>query len=182
MQRTFLKILLIGLLMNLPVMSLTAHGQSLADVARENQERKAAQDASGVKPSKVITNQDLGEGPEGRPDLRVTRPTHDWANNRGGENHGGPGMPDQRAGEQWKRQIEEQKARIADLQARLDHINASLHPAGSAQYSGPYTRSQAMQIERADQIQRQLDEQQRKLNIMQETARRAGMHTSVYDP
>jgi hypothetical protein len=31
-------------------------------------------------------------------------------------------------------------------------------------------------------MQRQLDEQQRKLDAMQEAARRAGMHTGVYDP
>jgi len=183
MQRTFPKILMIGLLMNLPVMSWTAYGQSLADVARENQEKKAAEDASGAKPTKVITNQDLGEGPEGRPDLRVARPTRDWASNRAGENRGGQGMPDQRAGEQWKRQIEEQKSRIANLQARIDQINASVHPACGAQYSsGAYTRFQARQIERADQMQRELDEQQRKLETMQEAARRAGMHTGVYDP
>jgi hypothetical protein len=182
MQRTFPKILMIGLLMNLPVMCRTAYGQSLADIARENQEKKAAQDASGAKPAKVITNQDLGEGPEGRPDLRAARPSHDWASNRAGEVRGGPGMPDQRAAEQWRRQIEEQKFRIANLQARIDQINASVHPAGGAQYSGPYTRFQARQIDRADQMQRELAEQQRRLEAMQEAARRAGMHTGVYDP
>lgn len=186
MQRTFLKrylpnILLLAAWMSLPFIGSAAHAQSVADIARENQEKKAAQDAAGSKPTRVITNQDLGEGPEGRPDLHVTRPTREWASNRSGENRGGQSMPDQRA-EQWRRQIEEQKARIADLQARLDHVNASLHPAGGAQYSGPYTRSQALQVERADNLQRQLDEQQRKLATMQESARRAGMHTAVYDP
>jgi len=180
MQRTFPKILIIGLLMIVPAMSRTALSQSLADVARENQEKKA-QDSSDVKP-KVITNQDLGEDPEGRPDLSVARPTSAWANNRNADYRGGPGMADQRAGEQWKRQILDLKARIANLQARIDRINASLHPGGSAQYSGPYTRAQALQIERADQLQRLLDEQQRKLGAMQESARRAGMHTEVYDP
>lgn len=197
MQRTFpktlfpkillMKILVIGLLMNLTVMSRTAFGQSqtqsqsLADIARENQGKKAAQDASGVKP-KVITNQDLGEGPEGRPDLTVTQPTGKWASNRAADYRSGPGMADQRAGEQWKRPILEQKARIANLQARIDRINASLHPIGSAQYAGPYTRAQAIQIERADELQRQLEEQQRRLEAMQEAARRAGMHTQTYDP
>ena len=181
MPRTFPSILTIGLLMTVPVMSRTAHGQSLADIARENQEKKAAQDPSGVKP-KVITNQDLGEGPEGRPDLSVAQPTRAWANNRAADYRGGPGMADQRASEQWKRQILDQKARIASLQARIDRINASLHPGGSAQYSGPYTRAQALQIERVDELQRLLDEQQRRLGTMQESARRAGKHTEVYDP
>jgi hypothetical protein len=35
---------------------------------------------------------------------------------------------------------------------------------------------------RLAQMQLQLDEQRRKLDQMQESARRAGMHTQVYDP
>jgi hypothetical protein len=65
MQRKFLKIFTVVLLT-----SLAAYGQSLADIARQYKEKQDAQQTSGVKP-KVITNQDLGEGPDGRPDLRV---------------------------------------------------------------------------------------------------------------
>jgi hypothetical protein len=37
-------------------------------------------------------------------------------------------------------------------------------------------------MERAQQMQQQLDEQKRRLESMQEAARRQGMHTQVYDP
>ena len=67
MQRIFLKTSAVALLMN-----LTAYGQSLADVARQYKEKQDAAQTSGAKP-KVITNQDLGEGPEGHPELRVER-------------------------------------------------------------------------------------------------------------
>jgi hypothetical protein len=84
------------------------------------------------------------------------------------------------AADQWKRQILAQKNKIAALQARIDEFRASLHPVGeSVQYEAPYNRYQA---QRVAQIQQQLNEQKRKLEQMQEAARHAGMHTTVYDP
>src|SRR5271163_4220703 len=71
MQRIFLKLSAVVLLMN-----LAAYGQSLADIARQYQEKQDAQQTAAVKP-RVITNQDLGEGPEGHPELRVERRA-DW--------------------------------------------------------------------------------------------------------
>jgi len=53
---------------------------------------------------------------------------------------------------------------------------------GSVQYDAPYNRYQARQLERVAQVRRQLDEQKRTLDEMQEAARHAGMHTAVYDP
>ena len=90
-------------------------------------------------------------------------------------------LQEQRAGEQWKSQIREQENRVENLQARIDQINASIRTGGeSAQ--GPYNRYQGRQLERLTQMQLQLDEQRRKLDQMQDAARRAGMHTAVYDP
>jgi predicted RNase H-like nuclease (RuvC/YqgF family) len=84
-------------------------------------------------------------------------------------------------GQQWKSQIREQESRVENLQARIDQINASIRfGGGSAQ--GPYNRYQGRHMERLAQMQLQLDEQRRKLDQMQESARRAGMHTQVYDP
>jgi hypothetical protein len=72
---------------------------------------------------------------------------------------------------------------MAILQARIDQINASIRSAnGSAQYEGPANGYQARQMQQVAQIQLRLDEQHRKLDRMQEAARRAGMHTAVYDP
>src|SRR5450755_2701293 len=61
MQRMFLKILAIALLMG-----PAGYAQSLGDVARENREKKA-EDAS-TAPAKVITNMDLPKDPEARED------------------------------------------------------------------------------------------------------------------
>jgi hypothetical protein len=222
MQRTLLKISTVALLMN-----LAAYGQSLADIARQYKEKQDAAQTSGVKP-RVITNQDLGEGPEGHPELRVERranwPTttasaagspgferpygemNQRSENPFGQHQGqhrgqrpdqlqGQGQrqpwsgqrlepqgPEaQGGGEQWRQRVLEQENKVASMQARIEQLNAAAH-SGSASAQGPYNRYQARQMERAQQMQQQLDEQKRRLESMQEAARRQGMHTQVYDP
>ena len=92
-------------------------------------------------------------------------------------------LAEQRAADQWKRQVLAQKNKMATLQARIDQLNASIRSAGgSVQYEGPSNRYQARQLQRVAQIQLQLDEQKMKLDQMQEAARHAGMHSAVYDP
>jgi predicted RNase H-like nuclease (RuvC/YqgF family) len=169
MRRTILGILAVGLLMN-----VAAYAQSLADIARENREKQASQDPSSTKP-KVITNQDLGEGPEGKPELRNDQPrtgvkSADARSQR---------LGDQRD-EQWTRQIRDQENRVASLQSRLDQIHESLRANTNAQ--GTYTRYQSIQQDRAAQLQLQLDEQKKKLDAMQDAARHAGAHVSGVEP
>ncbi len=174
MQRMFLKILAIALLM-----SPAGYGQSLGDIARENREKKA-EDASAA-PAKVITNADLPKNTQPNPTLPDTQAekTIAAADHRSAQQR----LAEERAADQWKKQILAQKYKMATLQARIDQLNASIRSEnGSAQFEGPVNRYQARQIQQVAQIQQQLNEQQRKLDQMQESARRAGMHTAVYDP
>jgi hypothetical protein len=183
MQRTFLKILAIALLT-----SLTAYGQSLGDIARENRDKQAADEASGVKPV-VITNKDLPATP--------AMPEHDDSTPMTGVSGNGKAFSrplsdqrqaqqdsaGQRIGEQWRGRIEAQQSRIANLQARIDQLNAAIHATGgTVQYDQPYSRGEAMALQRVAQLQYQLEEQKRKLYAMQDAARHSGMHTSIYDP
>jgi predicted RNase H-like nuclease (RuvC/YqgF family) len=173
----FLKISVISLLM-----CLSAYGQSLGDIARENQEKKKAEGASGTPP-KVITNQDLPTDAQTNPEPREPQPPTHAASRADDYSSAQQRLAEQRAAEQWKRQIRAQENKVMNLQARIDQLNASAHSVGgSAQYEGPYNRYQARQLQRVAQIQLQLDEQKRKLAEMQEEARHAGMHTAVYDP
>jgi len=189
MQRMFLKVLAMALLM-----SSAAYGQSLGDIARENREKQSAEDASSsaAKP-RVITNADLpkntnpNQGPsEAQPEASAVasgKAADQRAAQRSDQRSAQQRLAEQRAAEQWKRQILAQKNRTASLQARIDQLNASIRSAyGTAQYEGPSSQSQARQLQQMAQIQQQLDEQKRKLADMQEAARRAGMHTAVYDP
>ena len=177
MQQTLLKMLAITFLL-----SSAAHGQSLGDVARANREKQKADDPSAT-PTKVITNADLPKDPDPAPrDDDATPP--DAASIKAADHRSTQQtMTERRAAEQWRRQILGQKHKVANLQARVDQLNASIQAAnGSVQFEGPSSRSQARQMQRVADIQLQLDEQKRTLAEMQELARRAGMHTTVYDP
>ncbi len=196
MQRMFLRILAIALLM-----SAMGYGQSLGDVARENREKKAADAAAS---SKVITNKDLPKDPAASQDGSQTpavasskpaeansEPTAEdkslaarlAADNRAAHRSMQRRMAEQRTAQQWKTQILAQKEKMAALQSRIDQIRSSIRAAyGSVQYQEPYNRPEARQLQRIEQIQQLLDQQQRRLDQMQEAARRAGMHSAAYDP
>jgi len=181
MRRMCWKMLTIALLM-----TLTAYGQSLGDVARENREKQDAENAAGAQP-KVITNKDLGlpENPEGdlQPGDDHPRPPAAPNNNAADRRSAEQRRAEQRAGEQWKRQILQQENKVASLQARIDQINAAIRSAGgTVQYEQPFSRGAARQLRRVAELEQQLNGEQRKLEAMQEEARHAGMHTPVYDP
>jgi hypothetical protein len=172
----------------------TSSGQSLGDLARENQAKKAAE-ASAATPPKVITNADLPENPDGdtgQPANRNQNSTTSPASAKASRKAAQQRAAEQRAAAQWRQQILAQKNVIANLQAQVDQLKASIHfvdPAYSA-YSGQYdyyaglgyNRGQAWQLQRLHQMELQLGQQKRKLDDMQEAARHAGMHTAVYDP
>ena|ERR1035438_5899061 len=175
MQRMFLKMLAIALLT-----SAACYGQSLGDVARENRQKKA-EDALIIAPSKVITTADFPKNMHVTPEPGDSQAekSSEAADHRSAQQR----LAERRAAEQWKRQILAQKAKMANLQARIDQFRAAIQAAnGSVQAEGPFNRYQAHQLQQVAQIQQRLDEQQWKLEQMQEAARHAGMHTAVYDP
>ena len=177
MQRVFLKISAIALLM-----SSAAYGQSLGDIARANREKQNAENTSAAQP-RVITNANLPKDPDANQEPAEAQSGTNASSTAADHRSAQQRLAEQRAADQWKRQILAQKNKMATLQARIDQLNASIRSAGgSVQYEGPYNRHQARQLQRVAQIQLQLDEQNMKLDQMQEAARHAGMHTAVYDP
>jgi len=177
MQRVFLRISAIALLM-----SSAAYGQSLGDIARANREKQNAENTSAAQP-RVITNANLPKDPEANQEPAEAQSGTSASSAAADHRSAQQRLAEQRAADQWKRQILAQENKMATLQARIDQLNASIRSAGgSVQYEGPYDRRQARQLQRVAQIQLQLDEQKMKLDQMQEAARHAGMHTVVYDP
>ena len=157
--------------------SIAAYGQSLGDVARETREKAA----SAAAPAKVITDSDLaGAGEEGAPIKAQTASS----GKIGARNAAAISPVDSHAAEQWRRQILAQKRTVETLEKRLARYQASLSSVDAAAISRGeiLSRSQALEQERIAQVQEQLGEQRAKLLEMQEEARRAGMHTQVYDP
>jgi hypothetical protein len=182
MQRLAWCAFFIGLLLNAAAIaqSQSQSGDSLADMARANRAKQQKQEAAGAKP-KIITNQDLPSAPSGIPESLDPMTTvsgvkksvvDSYAEQRANQRL----VAEYRAGEQWKARIQNQEARIADLQTRIDRVNQAMRAAiGTAQYDTPVNRYQSIQMERLAHMQEMLDQQQRRLSTMQDAARLTGM-------
>ena len=159
--------------------SVSVYGQSLGDVARESREKKAAS-----TPPKVITDADLGKDAEETEQTGASSKAHSASPAKTGTGNAATSPVNPQAAEQWRKQILAQKRTVATLEKRLARFQASLSSVdANAIGSGEiFNRSQALEQERMAQVQEQLEEQRAKLLEMQEEARRAGMHTQVYDP
>ena len=169
---------------------LAAFGQSLGDIARESREKKAAD--SSTTPPKVITNANLPKDPEAdessTKDEDETPAAKTSADAESSRSAARQRAAEQRAAQQWKRRIIAQQNTVANLRMRVDRLKASIYfmnpSAGdSINYEAyGYNRYQARQLERLAQLQEQLAQQRAKLEDMQEAARKAGMHSVIYDP
>jgi hypothetical protein len=165
--------------------SQSPSGQSLADVARANQRKKAAQ--GSTTPSKVITNADLPKNPDGYegPPADDDQPPSRTSGNTAREAAQQRAL--ERASAQWRQQIVAQTNKVAMLQTRIDRLRAQIHVVDpNANYDDAagtsYNGAQATQIRILKDMEEELRQQQQRLQDMQEAARRAGMHTTVYDP
>jgi hypothetical protein len=179
MQRVVWGVFFVGLLLNTAAIGQSQTGESLGDIARANHAKQQAQEAAGTTP-KIITNQDLPSDPSGVPESSdpmttvsgVKRSVDNYSEQRVNQRL----VAEQRAGAQWKARIQDQEARIADLRTRIDRVNESMHAAvGTAQYDTPVNRYQSIQMERLAHLQEMLDQQQRRLAMMQDAARLTGM-------
>ena len=169
-------------------LSAVASAQSLADIARQNREKQASEQASGVTP-KTYTNQDLPAAPpvpiasNGEPMTGVSGNAQAFqAHNF--EQYGHPSWggrwANQQGRGQWRGQIDAQEQRVAKLQQRVNQMNAASHgPFGTATFEGPYTRSQAMQMRMADHAQQTLDQEKQRLDNMEDAARHSGASGST---
>jgi len=157
--------------------SMSVYGQSLGDVARETREKKA----DATAPAKVITDGDLAKD---APEPEKASASSKAASSGKTSNAASTNPPDPRAAEQWRKQILTQKRTLATLEKRMVWVHASLSSvdADAIARGEILSRSQALEQERLAQVQEQLEEQRAKLLELQEEARRAGMHTQVYDP
>ena len=152
---------------------------SLGDLARQQrQQKEQSKIAPGkeAKSSKVITNEQIPEHPE------VSTAT--TAN--GGERTAQPGTasgPKQPA-EHWKSQILAQKHQVASLQGQVDELNESIRfaPANCVANCVGWNERQREKQQQVERMRAQLEDQKRRLDDMQDSARKQGYGSSVYDP
>jgi hypothetical protein len=150
---------------------------SLGDLARQQrQQKEKTASEKDAKAPKVITNEEL-----------PSHPAMAAAAGRGGsspassENYSDePKLP----AAQWKSQILAQKNQIDTLQRQVDEINESIRFAPANCVSGcvGWNERQREKQQRVERMQQQLEEQNRRLEDMQDSARKQGYGSSVYDP
>jgi len=160
-------------------------GQTKLDQTTVDQSKvdgtKAASGATAktaaAKPSHVITNEEIpshigstltsakGSQPTGTPDEQ-------------------PSSGDQNAAEQWKSQIQAQKSNIAQLQSNIVSLNDSIQYAGANCVSNcvQWNEEQKRKQDQVESMRAQLEQQQKQLEDLQESARKRGFGSSVYDP
>ncbi|MGB8579463.1 MAG: hypothetical protein WCD47_01465 [Candidatus Sulfotelmatobacter sp.] len=179
MKRVAWAIFFVGLLLNAAAIGQSQAGNSLADVARANHAKQQAEEAVGSTP-KVITNRDIPSAPSNIPEssepMTTVSGVKQFAESYSDQHANQRLLAEERASQYWKPRIENQEARIADLQARIDRVNQSMHAAvGTAQYETPVNRYQSIQMERLAHMQELQDQQQRRLSMIQDAARLTGM-------
>jgi hypothetical protein len=128
------------------------------------------------KASHVISNDEIPEH---------IGPTHTQAPSSPGVTDERPDSSEGKASpEYWKSQIQMQKNAIANLKSEIDELNASIQYAGANCVSGcvQWNERQKQKQDQVDAMKSQLEQMQKNLEDMQETARRQGYGSSVYDP
>lgn len=149
------------------------YGQSLGDVARAQRQKEQAK--SSQTTPKVITNEDLGEPPDGLP-------TNAGEAKKQNDPHSKP--LGSKTAAQWKAEIEAQKRAIANLQSRIAQVNSSIRFTQTTVTWNAvrHNERQEQKLDQVEQMQDQLAEEQKRLEELQESARREGFGSSVYEP
>ncbi len=183
-------------------MAYAQDSQSLGDVARQARQQKqkdaqtkdaspndasskpapgteaSAKDAQPAKAPHVITNDEIPShvGPTATPPSgsQVADVPDDVPNasNR-----------DARA-EQLRSRIQAQKNAIAGLEREIDNLSGSVRYAGGNCVANcvQWNERQKQKQDQVESMKAQLEEQQKQLENMQESARKQGFGSSVYDP
>ncbi|MGD0989292.1 MAG: hypothetical protein ABR874_15870 [Candidatus Sulfotelmatobacter sp.] len=152
---------------------------SLGDLARQQRQQKEHSKAAtdkNAKPPKVITNEEI---PEHASIASASQHlSEDSAEPRDAANAGK--LP----AEQWRSQILSQKGQIANLQHQIEDLNESIRfaPANCVSNCVEWNERQREKQQQVERMQAQLDEQKKRLDETQESARKQGYGSSVYDP
>jgi hypothetical protein len=166
------------------LLTFSQDGQSLGDIARKKREQsqqKDAADGHAAKSPKVFSDQTTS----GHPADPAQSTSDDPQKKSSGSNPASPpAKGDKQSAEQWKEKILAQKNQISSMQAEIDRINASIHMAPGNCVSGcvQWNERQVEKQQQVEQLRGKLDEQKKQLEEMQDSARRQGYGTAVYDP
>jgi len=171
----------VTVLLLLAAASVGQDSQSLGDVARQARQKKnQVSDTPGKdrQARKVVTNDEIPEQAAPTADGSGAGQSHELAS------HQPSSEPGKLSAERWKALIQAQKNVVSSLQKQIDKLNSSIHFVEANLYvNGPqYNKRQAQKQQEVERAQAQLEEQKKRLEDMQESARKQGYGNSVYDP
>ena len=149
-----------------------AYGQSLGDVAREQRQKQQTKPAQA--PAKVITDDDMPKDGAGVSTVGT-----------GSSTDPAPSQPvGSKSAEQWKAEIAAQKKAVDNLQSQMDQLNSSIRfaPGNCVRNCVQWNEHQVEKQNQVQRMQGQLDEQKKRLEEMQDGARKDGYGNSVYEP
>ena len=157
--------------------------QSLGDIARQQREKNKQQITTS---NKVITNEDIstpGESAEApSTDLKKKKSTKQKPSTGGETSEKDDDPP---SAEELKASIQEKKEGIAKIQARINEIQSTIGYVQNNRniYTNApeYNEAQKRKEQQVNRLKGILQEQQNELQELQETARKAGYGSAVYD-
>jgi hypothetical protein len=156
--------------------TVAARAQSLGDVARQNQQKMQNQ----TSPT-VLTNDDLPKSGLADEDAEPQSST-----GHAGRPHATTKATSGKdaAALSFRARILNQKSSIAALRARIDNVQASTRFARDPySYYAAQTNERAQaKVQEAKDLKHQLEIDEKKLEDLQEEARRAGYGNAIYEP
>ncbi len=188
--------------------AITAYAQdpqSLGDVARQARQQKQqkdaqtkaaspkdgssaepatsdTKDAQPPKPSHVITNEEIGL-PLAPPAAADEKPQTDTKPASKSDNSSTSDDRSKEA-EEYKSRIQDQKGAIDSLQSQIAELSESIRFAGANCVANceKWNEHQKQKLDQAESMKSQLEEQKKHLEEMQDSARKQGFGSSVYEP
>ncbi|MFZ0734968.1 MAG: hypothetical protein WAM79_21810 [Candidatus Sulfotelmatobacter sp.] len=142
--------------------------------------QKSAAKPPAIQTPHVITNENIGS-----PAIVTSAPVPQ-AEAKDDSEDNQPDSPAERteAAEKWKQQIQSQKQAITSLQRQIDEIGGSIQYAGGNCVANcvEWNERQKQKQDQVESMKAQLADQQKRLEDMQESARKQGFGSTVYDP
>lgn len=162
--------------------------QSLGDVARQQRQQKEKsktshdKDDKDAKASKVITNEEIPEHTAAAPES--TNDSGASATSAHADTAAPSDGTKPPTEEDVKSQIQAGKGEIASLQKHIDEANESIKfaPANCVSGCEQWNERQKEKQQQVERMQAQLEELKKHLDEMQESARKQGLGSSVYEP
>ncbi|MFZ0761110.1 MAG: hypothetical protein WAM69_14270 [Candidatus Sulfotelmatobacter sp.] len=153
---------------------------SLGDLARQQRQQRAqlkAAQAKDAKAPRVITNEEI---PEHRQSAVAPASRAEESGTATPDSSSGAKQP---AG-QVKSRIQAQENQIASLQEQIDELNESIRfaPANCVANCVQWNERQREKQQQVERMQAQVEDQKKHLEEMQDSARKQGYGSSVYDP